>query len=182
MKIISLVVLSLVLVVVGSSAATLGPEDKLIVPGERIGKWTLAMTVDELVRLQGPAIRLLGTAGISPHADAVHDSTLFYWHRIPVGAIAFGQQKRVDALITGVAIRPESGGEYKTDRAIGFQSTRADVLKTYGQPTAVTVPQPQEARLIYDALGIALWFDVGGRLRSVTIFRKGTASRYWHLL
>jgi len=63
-----------------------------------------------------------------------------------------------------------------------MDSTRAAVLRAYGPPTAENVPERYQTRLIYDPLGIAFQVDASGRMVGITIFRPGTAYRYWHLL
>ena len=64
MKIGILLVLSLLLAV--GPAAPQALDDALIVPGERIGKWTLQMTIDDLVRCNGPARSAFFTKGHAP--------------------------------------------------------------------------------------------------------------------
>lgn len=41
------------LLLLASPAVSQVPDDKLIVAGQRIGKWTLEMTVDDLFRING---------------------------------------------------------------------------------------------------------------------------------
>ncbi len=42
------------LVVLAAPGFAQAPDDKLIVSGQRIGKWTLEMTIDDLLRINGP--------------------------------------------------------------------------------------------------------------------------------
>ncbi|MGH2375177.1 MAG: hypothetical protein ACRDIC_17120, partial [bacterium] len=46
------------------------PDDTLVMPGLRMGKWTLTMTIDDLVRMHGTPIRVQVQAGLPPAADA----------------------------------------------------------------------------------------------------------------
>lgn len=155
------------------------PDDKVVVPGVRVGKWTLTMTLDDL-RTNGYAVRTYVRAGLPPAADAVFDHTVFRWDRVPVMAMTFVGQNRVESLQTGFLM--PFGRTYRTDTGIGFLSTRSLVLKAYGRPTAENTPQPLEMRLIYDHVGIAFSFDMADRIHTMYIFRPGTASRFWHLL
>ena len=139
----------------------------------------LGMTIDDLVRINGPATRILVMAGIPPAADAVYDHTVYTWERL--AAITFDHQKQIEILVVG---RPASyiGRAYKTERGISLDTTRAAVLRAYGVPTAENTPEPYQTRLIYDRLGIAFQVDSPGRMVNIAIFRPGSAFRYWHLL
>jgi hypothetical protein len=172
----------LLLVPLGASqAASQVASDKVIVPGVRIGKWALQMTIDDLLRANGFARRTLFMGGVAPVADHVRDFTLFGWVRNPVAA-ATADQKNVDALmvgLTGVLGHDVAGPQYETNKGIGFRATRPQVLKAYGKPTAETAPQAGEVRLIYDEIGIAFRFDVGGRMRTIDIFPPRRAKSLW---
>jgi len=52
MKAMTVVVLFLLLL--APPAVSQVPDDKLIVPGQRIGKWTLEMTIDTVLQMNGP--------------------------------------------------------------------------------------------------------------------------------
>lgn len=169
MKTVGLVILLLLLGV--PAVASQIPDDTLIVPGKRIGRWALTMTIDDLERLRGPASHTLLPAGRNPNMDLVRDTVLFRWGNLPIGAVTFDGQKRIEVLQAGwqTAIR------YKTDRSIGFAATAAEVRRTYGRPTAETSPRPGQIRLIYDRIGIFFRFDAGQRLSTISIFRPGGA-------
>ena len=51
-----------------SSAASQTPDDNLIVPGQRIGKWTLAMSVEAIVKVLGEPPFLM--EGLSERASS----------------------------------------------------------------------------------------------------------------
>lgn len=152
----------------------------MIVPGVRVGKWTLALTLDDFQRMHGYAVRTYVMAGVPPAADAVHDHFMFRWDRVPVTAAVFIGRKQVEFLQTGF-LMPE-GHLYRTDRGLAFLARRWKIVQAYGRPTAEMTPHPLEVRLIYDHLGIAFGLDMAGRAHTISIFRPGTASRFWHLL
>lgn len=155
-------------------------DDRLVVPGVRMGKWTLGMTIDDLIRVHGTPIRVQVQAGLPPASDAVYDYVAFTWDRVPVTAATLAGRSRAEVL--SIAFLSAGGRRFATDKGIAFGAIRADVLKAYGEPTAETLPQPGETRLIYDRIGIAFNLSVGRRVSGMAIFRPGTADRYWHLL
>ena len=77
----NLLLLAFLLILHGTPVQSGVPNDKVVVPGVRVGKWTLTMTLDDLVRMNGYAVRILVMAGIPPAADAVYDHTIFGWDR-----------------------------------------------------------------------------------------------------
>jgi hypothetical protein len=159
---------------------TVGAQDRMIVPGVRVGRWTLALTLDDLTRMHGYAVRLLVTAGIPPAADAVFDHTTYTWERVPFAAMAFQGRKRVEYLQIGFLMHSANG--YRTTGGIGFMTRRSRVIAVYGRPTAEMAPHPLETRMIYDHLGIAFGLDMAGRVHTMYVFRPGEAGRFWHLL
>jgi hypothetical protein len=176
MKIGILLVLSLLLAV--GPAVPQALDDALIVPGVRIGKWTLQMTIDDLVRSNGPARSAFFTKGHAPEADAIRDFSQYDWESLGIAAITFdGHGIEVLAAGVGAALR-----SHKTDKGIGFQSDRGAVLKAYGTPTAVTLPEQGQTNLIYDEIGVAFRLFNGGRVRIIYVFRPGTARRFWQCL
>ncbi|MGQ0549697.1 MAG: hypothetical protein ACT4PY_08540 [Armatimonadota bacterium] len=138
------------------------------------------MSIDDLTRVHGMPIRVHVQAGLPPAADAVYDYVTFTWDRVPVTATALAGRRRTEVLSIGFL--SAGGGRFATDKGVAFCTVRADVLRAYGQPTAETIPQPGETRLIYDSIGIAFNLSVGRRVSSIAIFRPGTADLYWHLL
>lgn len=162
------------------SRPAVAADDRMIVPGVRVGKWTLALTLDDLTRMHGFAVRLLVTAGIPPAADAVFDHTTYSWDNVPFAAMAFQGRKRVEYLQIGFLMH--SANRYRTTAGIGFMTRRPRVMAVYGRPTAEMAPHPLETRLIYDHLGIAFGLDMAGRVHTMYVFRPGEAGRFWHLL
>ncbi len=155
-------------------AAAQSIDDQVIVPGVRIGPWRLAMTVDDLIKLNGPEV---GRGLVTGFPDVVRPFTLLRWPTLGFGVATLdGNQILFLALgIGGVPI------PHKTAEGIGFRSTAAEVLKVYGNPTAETVPRAGQANLIYDELGINFQVIVNGRVQEVRLFRPGTASSIWRL-
>lgn len=155
-------------------------EDKMVVPGVRVGRWSLALTLDDLMRMHGYAVRLLVTAGLPPAADAVFDHTTYSWVGVPFAAMAFQGRKRVEYLQIGFLMH--SANAYRTTAGIGFMTRRPRVIAAYGRPTAEMAPHPLGTRMIYDHLGIAFGLDMVGRVHTMYVFRPWEASRFWHLL
>jgi hypothetical protein len=154
------------------------PANFLVVPGQRIGKWTLGMTISDLVRVTGPAsLTQVDTAGEEGDLDARRNSWTYLWNTPGLGAQTFDKQS-VAALIAGVSLSPPA---YTTPQGINLlASTRADIVKTYGTPTVVLKAGSNPMLdLIYDKLGIAFRVMGGGEIRSIEIFRTGTAKTLW---
>ncbi len=170
----------LTLVLLAPPAVSQAPADKLIVPGVRIGRWTLAMTIADLVRMNGSeGSRVFYRAGEEPFADAVRDLIEFRWDDVLVRAITF-DQKTVTGLVVGGIYLKGGWQLYKTDKGIGLESTRDQVLKAYGKPTAQTAPEPGvQTHLIYDKIGIAFRVWAHGSMRGLFVFRPGTAKTIW---
>lgn len=186
MKKVILILASLLLT---AGPALSAPDDKLIVPGKRIGKWTLEMTIADLERMNGPGTRILFRAGDRPAADAARDFTQVTWKSIIVGAVTV-DQKTVVALVwngEGPYLNSVMVGWqlYKTDKGISLESKREQVLKAYGKPTAETSPGQgpgaptqrlahwADTRLIYDQVGIAFRFYADGTMYSLHVFLPG---------
>lgn len=165
------VILILASLLLSAGPALSAPDDKLIVPGKRIGKWTLEMTIADLERMNGTARRILLRAGEAPDADAARNFTFIYWNGVNVGASTVDQKTVVD-----LAMFAEGTGWklYKTDKGIGLVSTREQVLKAYGKPTAETTPGGRRpTRLIYDKVGIAFRFYADGTMSDIFVFHPG---------
>lgn len=177
----TLVVLSVfALLLMVIPAASKVPDDNHIVPGKRIGKWTLEMTVADLVRMNGPAMaRASYKAGEDPIADATRDLTDINWSGILVHAFT-ADQKTVAALVITTKFLVSGWELYKTDKGISLKSSSNQVLKVYGKPTGQTAIDGGRNRLIYDKIGIAfvVWMDYG-EMRGIWVFRPGTAKTIW---
>jgi hypothetical protein len=146
-------------------------DDKLIVPGDRIGKWTLKMTLDELEKMNGPAFDTR-----VQFFDFRGEAFFYVWPSLDFGVSAY-KARRVEWFVAGF------GGSvpWKTEKGIGLQnSTRAEILKAYGEPTVETVPRLGQKNMIYDAIGIDFQvYDSGGAIREMRVFPPGTAKNIW---
>ncbi len=174
MKTAALVLVSLLFLVAPAVSQT--PDAQLIVPGARIGKWTLQMTVDDLVRMNGPAqVGQIweGVAGVG--AADFRDTNWFHWERQDLMAFTFFRQN-VEALSVGwLAII-----NYKTAKGVGVRSTRSEIVAAYGKPTVEIMPWEGQTRLIYDKIGISfVVLNGGGEIRTIQVFRPGTAKNIW---
>lgn len=161
----------LFLLLLAPSATSQVPDDKLIVSGQRIGKWTLEMTLDDLVRMNGPAV------GLPPPPSPLYVGTLilYSWRTSPLTALT-RDRRRTDALmISG----PEPGADtFKTEKSIGIGSTRSSVIAAYANPPATIPVNPTTANLIYDEIGIA-FNVVNDRVDAIWVFRTRTAASVW---
>ena len=166
----------LALLLVAGSAVSQTVDNKLIVPGVRIGDWTLQMTIDDLVRMNGPAQTLS-----EDDPDFARRINEFHWQKsgLSLTAIAF-DRPRVDALLFNAA--PIGATVYKTDRGIGFLSTQPDVLKVYGKPTIARAARMRgTTNMIYDGFGVNFQIDNSnnGLVGLVAIFRPKSAKVIW---
>ncbi len=157
----------LVLLLLAPPAASQVPDDKLIVPGQRIGKWTLEMTISTLVSMNGPAtFETEGATDVLPPFLPAYQWAGFY------ASTRDGQ--RVEFLLVA------DDATFKTDKNVGPGSARASVESTYGTPTAATTPRPGRTRMIYDAIGFGATINIErGLVGAVFVFRPGTAKTIW---
>ncbi len=92
-----------------------------------------------------------------------------------MGVFTFGRPLAEDLEVGRHNVLP-----YRTTAGVSLQGTRADILRAYGNPVAVSIPQPGYARWIYDALGIAFGvYESTGWIGRIAIFRPGSARRIW---
>jgi hypothetical protein len=175
MKTAALVLVSLLLLVAPAASQT--TNDNLVVPGVRIGKWTLQMTIDDLLRMNGPGSPQLFNAGCHLGLSARRDFWLYPWALLAFGADTF-DQKKVEVLIAGIG-----GGvvPFKIDKGLTLlQSKRSDILTVYRKPTVVLKGAYGQSDLIYDKIGLGFRVSYdGGRIRLIYVFRPGTAKSLW---
>ena len=148
-------------------------DDKLIMPGVRIGKWTLEMTIKDLVRLNGPAQTL-----DEDDPDFVRRLYEFHWQKpgFSLTAIAFDGQKVDVLLFNALPIGPTV---YKTDKGVGFLSSRQDVLRLYGPPTTAKAGRMLgRTNMIYNTIGIDFQVE-NDSVALVGVFRPITARSIW---
>jgi hypothetical protein len=167
----SRLILFVALFVMPVVAMAQSPDDKLIVPGVRIGSWRLDMTIEDLVKLNGPE----SGRALVQFPDMVRQFTFVRWPRLGMGVNTL-DGRHVELLVLGIGGIPIA---QKTAEGIGFQSTAAGVVKIYGPPTAETVPREGQRNMIYDELGINFQVFVTGRVNELRIFKPGTARNIW---
>jgi len=158
--------LLLFLVLLGASHAIAQvPDDKLIVPGQRIGKWRLETTIRDLVQMNGPAtIFTLDLLDIVPPSPQRHN-----WGPLEFAAIT-RDGRRVEFLLI-------FSPDFKTEKGVGPGSNRIAVQSAYGPPTAET-RAGVTTRMIYDAIGFAANME-GDRVTGSNVFRRGTGKSIW---
>jgi hypothetical protein len=164
---VMVIVLLLLLV---SPVASQVPDDKLIVPGQRIGRWTLTMTIADLTQMNGATNQVGPGAG----QDLARENLVHRWDRLGFVAVTSkSDPQRPEAL---VAI----SDEFKTEKGIGVNSRREAVEAAYLRPTAETAVTAAIRRLFYDEIGLGVRTLVSvGLVESVFVFRPGTAKQLW---
>lgn len=155
--------LFLVILFAASHAASQVPNDKAIVPGQRIGKWTLQMSMAELVQMNGPAsIRPAGFGDNAPGA-LIHE-----WNHLGLWASTLGRTERIAYLIA-------VDTTYKTAKGVTVDASPEAVEAAYGKPTAISTPLGSGLqRWIYDDLG--LFFVIRN---NIGVFQPGMAKQLW---
>ncbi len=127
MKVTGLCVL--VVLLVASPVLSQVPDDKLIVPGQRIGSWTLQMTIEELVGVLGRQTRI--NAGKQLGGDAHQDLRVYRWER--VGLTAWTRDGRSILMLEA-----EGAPEFVTEKGVKWGMSRMEVEGAYGRPNSVT--------------------------------------------
>ena len=179
----------LLFLVLTASGYSRVPDDNLIVPGHRIGKWTLEMTLDDLVKMNGRPVQVQWPARDYASPD-IWDH-LWFSELLHVATLGRGGQKVIylatesDEYRTAKGIGPWVGPH----EGIGPRMSREVVEAAYGTPTAVTLARPANAiapgspeilTVIYDEIGFVAWLstDRNGVVMS-GVFRPGTAKSIW---
>ncbi len=153
--------------------------DYLIVPGQRIGKWTLVMTIDDLLKMNGP--RQGGYGSHDPLMQwpaqdyASPDFWEHHWDQLDVlYAITQGRDSQKVRML--VIEHPA----YRTANGIGPGLMRDAFEAAYGRPTAVTVTKEGFSTLIFDQAGLGAWLNERfGAIAAVIVFEPGTARTIW---
>lgn len=162
----------LLLVVLAVPGFAQAPDDKLIVPGQRIGKWTLEMTINDLVRMNGPRNGAGRPAEArAPGADMPEEAWAHRWDDMNLVAITMGRESQ-----KVIAFRVD-GEQYPTDKGIRVGSSRGVVQSAYGQPSTDTVPTRGWWTGVHDQIGLAVGVDAGNVVWGVTVFLPGTAKQ-----
>lgn len=151
------------LLAIASPAASQVVDDKVVVPGTRIGRLALEMPIQDLMRMNGPA-----SARPSSVATFIPEATWVSWDSLGLAA-GTHDRKRTDYLAV------YQGSDYKTQRGVGYKASRKAVVSAYGEPTVegdIFVQGRIITILAYDRIGLAFFLhnDV---VEVLLIFRPG---------
>ncbi len=143
----------------------------MIVPGVRIGKWTLQMTLDDLLREIGPSIPQLYT-DISNRRDF----WVYIWNSF---AVYTSDKKKIEVLVAGRGmVSPVP--VYRTDKGITLsRSTRSDIVKAYGETTVVLKTGNGQSIVVYDGIGLGFRLLDEDAIRLILVFQSGSAKSIW---
>jgi hypothetical protein len=202
----TLIAMAVAPLLAASPVLPLVPDDNLVIPGQRIGRWTLGMTLKDLGRVSGPLIRHVSPVLWEMGQDVIAccpEPIRVHWEvglaavarfpmdrlhpdlRYPDGDYSRADPKNLPAV--GVEyLYVHSFGmhgaseKFKTTQGISAWSSTAVVVRVYGRPTAVTdIGQGRAFRLIYDNIGLAVIRGAGGGVGELIVFRPGTAKELW---
>ena len=154
------------------------PDDRLIVPGDRIGKWTLDVTSSQVEAVVRPA-HLPPNVGsavldVRPGNDVREGIRTLYWPHVLFGI-------GINDLQTGKAIYLMTvSREYRTTKNVGPGMIEEAVTQAYGLPGATTSVTGGVTRRIFDEAGIAFVMR-GNEVIQVYVFRPGTAATIWKI-
>jgi len=147
-------------------------DDKLIVPGVRVGKWTLKMTINELIRMNGqPSLSLP-----VPTIDLAKFYRAHCWF---LEGAEFCATYLAGPNVAWLRIR---GGQFRTEKGLTSDSPRVVVERAYGKPTAETQHDRAHRKMIYNKIGLAFVVSMGkgpGGEEAVLVFRPGQARMFW---
>jgi len=174
------VLLLTVLLLASPSALSQTAGDKLVVPGTRIGNWTVDLAIADLVHRNGPATSIAGSKEWTPNGDLRPREPIFYRWEPLYFAAATEDKQRVEFLTVFSEFGRTSPPDYRTDKGIGFRAAQAEVTKTYGNPTAQPIPGPEWTTLIYNEIGLGFRFQ-GTQMRNIFVFRPGSGGTIWRL-
>lgn len=168
-----------VLALLTASVGAQSVDDKLIVPGQRIGKWTLEATLDDLDRINGQGVpaRL--------EEPGFQSGILFRaWPQLGLLAAHRRDQSRVEALILSILMEGRGMSSFTTAEGIGILSKGEEVLSAYRRPSRDNWLSEQVVRSVYDPMGIAflrLVTRAGAedKVVGVYVFRPDAARSIW---
>lgn len=119
MKAVVVALSAFVLMLPAAPAGSQVPDDKLIVPGERVGKFALTMTVAEILGALGPVTKMppsrFGDQALQ------NDLTLYIWDIVPLTVVT-----RDEKASLGIGIRRSR--DYQTARGITYEM-KADAVR-----------------------------------------------------
>ena len=157
--------LLMMLLLAASPAAAQVPDDAIIMPGLRIGRWALEMTVDDLLRVngQGSSVALSGPAYAAGF-------TVIAWPPSPL-AVFTRDRRRIEALSI-------EAGAFRTEKGVGIGSSRANIIAAYGNSTATVAISPVTVVLVYDEIGVSFAVE-NDRVNRIWVFRARTGASIW---
>lgn len=137
--------------------------DKIAIPGSRVGRWDLNMSVQEFLRMNGPAGPRQSVA-----TQYVPSMTWYSWDHLGFG-MGSHDRRKVEFLAI-FAVR-----DLTTARGVGIRSSRQTVFGAYGSPEIegdIFVGGKIITVLVYNTMGLALFLN-GGAVDLMLIFRPG---------
>lgn len=156
-------VLLVVLLFGASPAASQVADDKAVIPGVRIGKWTLDTAIPDLLRTNGQP-----TSRPSIMSTFMPSATWYAWDSLGFAA-GTNDRKRTEYLAL------YAGRDYNLPRGAGIGASKKTVLAAFGEPALegdffalggiVTV-------LAYDKSGLAFFLH-NDSVQALLIFRPG---------
>ena len=166
-------------VTVALPALAQAPGDKMVVPGQRIGQWTMAMTIEDLLKLNGPKRAVGAPEGeteipLRNLRDSTREIWAHRWDHLRLRPVTFG---RDDQKVRGLTT---SDASFKTAQGIGIGSTRQEMVAAYGPPTAITEANDRQTHVIYDSLGISFRVSKAQeKIDLINVFTPDTARERW---
>lgn len=159
------------LLLLAPSAASQVPDDRLIVPGERIGKWTLRMTVEDITSTLGREIFVASSKELG--VDVQGDLRAYQWG---IGLQAYTRDGRNILLLEVV-----KSLAFATEKGVKYGTRRSDVEIAHGRPTRVTQwgREASQATFWYDDTGLEVFFTPTSTVGGIGVFRPGTALSIW---
>lgn len=172
----------LLLLVLAPSTSSQVTDDKLVVPGQRIGTATLTITIDDIIRLNGDPSSISERLATILWEDTL-PVILYYWKSAALIA-ATRDRVKIEYLMLDATVPLMRA--YRTDQGLARDTALEVLLRVYGQPTARTTTTTITAvsafqRLIYDASGFFAEAKVVGQptVYTMGVFRPGEAKTYW---
>ncbi len=137
--------------------------DRVVVPGERVGTWSLGLTIPDLLRVNGPP-------GARPSiiSALVPKAVWYSWDSV---SLAAGTHDRRRTQYLGVY----RDRDFITPKGVGLGSRKRAVLAAHGEPALegdIFVQGKIYTVLAYNKIGLALFMheDV---VQVVLVFRPG---------
>lgn len=144
-----LAVLLVVLLAGTSPVAAQVVDDKTVVPGVRIGRWTLRTSIPDLLQMNGPP-----SGRPSVVSTLVPGATWYSWNSL--GIAAGTHDRRYTAYLAVY------DGDYAAPRGVGIRASRNAVLTAHGDPTYeadLFVQERTVTVLAYDKMGLAFFLQ-----------------------